>query len=193
MAIGVDLDEVVYPLVSTHCLFLNKKYNLNLCEEDFTTYDFWNHYDATREQAINDFYELTDTELFMQARPLAGAKEGVIQLRKLDQLYIVTARQHAIEERTLVWINEHFPNTFSKVVFGNHFSKDGVSKPKSQLCKENGITLLIDDQIRYAQEVSKSIPVILKDRPWNRSYECERNVTRARNWPEIVSISEKLL
>lgn len=58
---------------------------------------------------------------------------------------------------------------------------------KSEVCKEIGASVLIDDALKHAEEVaSHGIPVLLPDKPWNRDY-TPPGVVRVQSWNDIVS------
>ena len=40
-----------------------------------------------------------------------------------------------IQQPTLEWIEKHYPGIFEEVHFGNHFALEGLSRPKSEICK----------------------------------------------------------
>jgi hypothetical protein len=92
-------------------------------------------------------------------------------------LHIVTARLTRLEEVTKKWIDTYFPNIFHEMHFGNHFSTSGKSRSKSQMCREIGAKLLIDDSLVYAQQcIKEGIKVILfGDYPWNRVIDANYN------------------
>ena len=48
---------------------------------------------------------------------------------------VVTSRQHCIRQPTLAWVQEHFPDVFREVHFGNHWALEGKSKAKSEICR----------------------------------------------------------
>ena len=50
-------------------------------------------------------------------------------------MVVVTSRQHVIQDVTLEWIDRHFPDVFHEVYFGNHFSLEGGSRKKSDICR----------------------------------------------------------
>jgi uncharacterized HAD superfamily protein len=191
MAIGVDLDEVVWPLLKHHCLFLNKKYGKNLVESDFFSYLFPEVYGATQERATEDFYEFTETEFFTSIKPFEGSFKGLKELKKLDNLVAVTSRQNYLQEHTRKEIQRYFPNTFSKIVFGNSFSKTGKNISKRKLCDRENVWLLLEDIPNYALEVSKDIPVILFDKHWNKDVQGE-NIIRAYGWRDATDIAREL-
>lgn len=51
---------------------------------------------------------------------------------------VVTSRQNCIQQPTLDWIDTYFPGVFQAVHFGNHWSLEGRSRPKSEICREIG-------------------------------------------------------
>lgn len=65
----------------------------------------------------------------------AGALDTLKELSTWCDLMIVTSRQHVIEDETLEWISQHYPSVFQSIHFGNHFSKQGLSKKKSAICR----------------------------------------------------------
>ncbi|RYG69280.1 hypothetical protein EON64_03115 [archaeon] len=102
--------------------------------------------------------------------PLPHAYDVLQRMKFLYSLHVVTARQHKVEAITRSWLNTHFPNTFDEVHFGNHYSKDGKSRSKAEICKTIGAKLLIDDNMIYATQCAlEGISVVLFGRyPWNR-------------------------
>jgi len=193
MKIGIDCDEVIFPLLPNHCKFLNAKYGLNLDWTKFTTYNFWEQYGGTRDQAVQDFKDFTFTEEFMRTLPIEGSLEGVRELKKLGELYLITSRTDNLADKTQKWLDMHFEGLFSKLVFGNTFSSGEYKKTsKRQLCRENNIRLLLEDHYDTALDVSQAIPVILFDKPWNHKYakESKENITRVKNWEQAVKVAK---
>lgn len=195
MVIGVDCDEVIFPLLDNHCVFLNKKYSININPRMFSSYDFWRHYGATREQAVGDFIEFTATDEFMNVSPIEGAQEGIRELRKLDELYIITSRTANIKDKTQTWLDKHFPGLFSEIYFTNVFSNGEYNRlTKRELCKNHHASLLLEDHLDYALDVSQDIPVILFDKPWNQKLQSPiPNVYKIRAWPEVLPVAKAIL
>ncbi|GAB2291551.1 hypothetical protein Dimus_025805 [Dionaea muscipula] len=78
-------------------------------------------------------------------RPIPGAQKAMF-----CTLSVVMSRQNAIKDHTIEWIEEHYPGLFREIHFGNHFALDGVSRPKSDICRCMGAKVLIVDNPRYA-------------------------------------------
>lgn len=193
MPIGFDLDEVIAPLLRHHCLYLNHKYHCELSEGDFSTYDFWNHYQATREQAVKDFFEFCETDFFHSIKPFKEARPILEKLSKLERLHVITARQDFLQPVTRAFVHRNFPGIFSKIDFGNYFGKVGAHITKAELCEKNGIYLLVEDDPKHIIPVSEDIPVVMLDRPWNQHVGCGRNIIRAYNWRDIGEIVQEFI
>lgn len=67
--------------------------------------------------------------------PSAGAFHSLQRLRDTCDLVVVTSRQHIIQQPTLKWLSQHFPDTFAEVHFGNHWALSGTSRKKSEICR----------------------------------------------------------
>lgn len=176
MAIGIDIDEVLFPLLAPHCRFLNRKYNIHLEESQFSTYDFWDNpayldhgKRVTQKQATDDYYEFIKTPEFKRIEPYSGAVEAVSQLKELDSLIAVTSRQNELKNHTEMQLDYFFPQAFSKIVLGNRYANNSEPEiSKIKLCKDNNTWLLLEDQKHYALEVSKFASVLLLDKYWNQ-------------------------
>ncbi|MBI5229280.1 hypothetical protein HY991_04155 [Candidatus Micrarchaeota archaeon] len=187
MLIGMDLDEVLADFLSSVIKFHNTTYGTSLKREDFFSYNFWEVWSGTREEAIKKVYEFHKTHYFHEIQPVEGAVEGVRELKEEHELVVITSRQYGIEKETRVWVQKTFPDAFSGVYFTNDFSKDGLrSKSKKDFCKELGIDLLVEDHLNYAKEcVADGVRVLLLDCPWNKR-ERPQKVSRVYSWKEIV-------
>ena len=68
--------------------------------------------------------------------PIVGAFEVLARMGSTHDLVVVTSRQHVIQDVTLEWIDRHYPGMFQEVYFGNHFALEGVSRKKSDICRQ---------------------------------------------------------
>ena len=55
------------------------------------------------------------------------------------------------QDVTLDWIDRHYGGLFHDVYFGNHFALEGTSRKKSDICRNIGASVLIDDNPAYAR------------------------------------------
>ena len=121
----------------------------------------------------------------------AGAYEALQRLKEDHELAVVTSRQFAIQEATLEWIYRTYPDTFDSVHFGNHWAKAGMSRKKSEICRQIGADVLIDDNPMYAYDcASAGMQVLLFNwdlaYPWSQQPdECDSPVDSAIAPPEL--------
>jgi 5' nucleotidase, deoxy (Pyrimidine), cytosolic type C protein (NT5C) len=107
------------------------------------------------------------------------------------QCAIITARNGndpVKRKMTIEWVSYHFPDiSLSDLHFVNHYSDESL--PKSSVCKNLGITLLIDDHIDNARDmIDTGLSVILLEKPWNRDIIFDHpNLYRVKNWQEIIN------
>jgi uncharacterized HAD superfamily protein len=74
-------------------------------------------------------------------------------------------------------------------LLGNqHDSLPDQWRPKSEVCRELGVSYLIDDNLTAVKQTSAfGIEVLLfGDYPWNQIDELPRGVTRVKNWQEVL-------
>ena len=202
MAIGIDIDEVLFPLVPEICKFLNKKHGISLSEESFISYDFWenpsykiNGVQANKQQAIEDFYEFIINPEFRKIRPYPGAAKAVFELKKLDRLVAITSRQTELQNHTKWQLGYFFPKAFSNIAFGNNYAKNsGPVITKRQLCRSNWVYLHLEDNLKYALEVSRDNLVILFKKPWNSEFDSGscNNIHPVENLGEAVKIVKSI-
>jgi uncharacterized HAD superfamily protein len=86
----------------------------------------------------------------------------------------------------MIWIDKHFPDTFTSVHFTSHVSKT-LKKNKSIVCKELGVEIMIEDNLDFALELAHNgIASLLVEKPWNKQRTEEHPlITRVKDWKEI--------
>eukprot|EP00921_Rhytidocystis_pertsovi_P010491 GHVQ01016860.1.p1 GENE.GHVQ01016860.1~~GHVQ01016860.1.p1 ORF type:complete len:331 (+),score=57.62 GHVQ01016860.1:305-1297(+) len=195
--IAIDVDEVLAQLVHGVAQFHNDKFGTNLTLKDFHSYNFADVWGGTTEEAMDKVTDFFGTHYFHDLAVVPGAQEAIKQLREKFDLVVVTSRQFYIEEETRRWIERHFPNTFSKILFGNHWTKEGqyqhgVFRSKKELCEMCGAICLVDDAPKYMSETHEHLVLsILFDLDnsygWSRDYQLPAdNCFRCACWDEVL-------
>ena len=99
-------------------------------------------------------------------------------------MFVVTARNKPYEERTREWVNTNFPWIFSDFLFMNQYTENEI--PKSQLCIEKWIQVLIDDNWNNIVDINWVwIPWFLLDKPRNQWIEDSNFLHRVYSRDEI--------
>ncbi len=187
--IAVDFDDVLMEFNAGFLDFHNRVHGTTLTFDQLINYDNWEVvYGCDKETMTaraKNFYVSREHQL---VEPVAGAVNAIEKLSRSHSLQIVTSRPTSVREHTLEWLDRHFPGLFHDFHFTNIYAADVGTKPrsKSEVCREIGAAVLIDDALRHATEVADhAIPVLLPDRPWNREH-TPVGVTRVHSWPDIV-------
>lgn len=96
------------------------------------------------EETVQLFYDFFDSPEYMQANPVPWAYEKLYERKKKwHKLFVVTWRPPRYENITREWVEKYFPWFFSDFLFMSQYTENEI--PKSQLCLEKWIQVLIDD------------------------------------------------
>jgi len=188
MRIGIDFDDVVADSMQVIVDLQNKQYGTSYKLRDATSFHLEDIWGGTKEEWQSKIDEFLSTKHLASLNPMAGVISALDALKKNGhELYIVTGRSENYVEATEQWIEKHFSDTFNGVHYANHIQADpGQRREKSDICKENGIEVMIEDYMKNAKECADAgIRVFLFDQPWNQG-ELSANMERVRSWDEIV-------
>lgn len=97
------------------------------------------------------------------------------------EIHIITARHEDERKWTTKWLKEN----------GINYNKLIMTEDKLEYILANNINLMIEDNVNNIQKISKVIPVICYDNPWNKEVVGE-NITRCYAWYEIYKKIEKM-
>ena len=187
MKIGVDLDGVLGQTIPAVIEYHNTIHGTNLTLEQFHSNNYWEVWGGTREEAIQEVHNFYETPYFKNIKPVIGARESLKTLKKNNELFIVTSRQNKIIPETKEWVEKYFPNIFSEMYFTNHFTQNGDTKTKKEVCDSLNVDVLIEDVVEYAVEcVTAKRKIFLLDYPWNRDAVLPEGIQRVYSWEEII-------
>jgi uncharacterized HAD superfamily protein len=186
MIIGVDLDDVLAETFIAFDQFHNSTYGTSFKREDHFTFDLSEFWNVSQEEARKRVKEFNASKYSREITPLTGAKEALSELSKKHELVIVTSRLEETKQGTKEWLEMHYPDHDFDVHFANHYY--GIEhQKKSHICQNLGVDVLIDDCLEYAIECAEAkVKVLLLDNPWNQTDKLPKNVTRVKNWDDIV-------
>lgn len=187
MKIGIDLDDVLSLSMQEVINFHNDTYGTKINIKDVNTYNLWEVWGGTVEEAVRKVHEFHKSSYAKEAKPVKYSQEVLNKLKKNNELYIITARKDDIKNESEEWVNKYFPNTFSNIYFTNHFSTDPNKKTtKKKVCDDLDIDIFIDDSLGNALECSDTKrKVFLLDYPWNQMDKLPANVVRVKSWKEL--------
>jgi 5'(3')-deoxyribonucleotidase len=190
--IWVDLDEVLAELLDYVLDYNNNKIGSYLIKRDEIK-DYYIHkikdLDISSQQAIDWFRKpmLEDIQK-CNILPIVWAKEKLLELKwQWYKLVVLTARiEEIFWEYTKIWLNNHFPDIFDDIIFADHFHAN--HKEKSDLCLEYWIDIMIEDNIDYANWISKVwVKTYLLEKPWNSWQEdYHGDIIKIKSWDEFM-------
>ena len=191
--IGIDIDGVLADTVQACIKKVQQDYGMVM---EYTDWKHWNPHENTPLQKVW-ITKQEDTVIFFEdivhrhsIPPIVWAPEWVLSLKQVwKNLIALTGRDDSTQEVTTKLIDDHYWSQFDTILFSNHDVPE-KKKSKSQVAKENGIELMIEDNIHYSIELAKNdIPTILLTQPWNQDEQIPEwlPIWRINSWQEIVN------
>jgi uncharacterized HAD superfamily protein len=191
MGIGVDIDDVTCEFVGNYLKYHNKRFGTNFSFENTSKHLFWEDMGLTSSEIQPLFGDFHRECLPLENFPLfEGAKETISSLSENNEIFFITSRPEKIMPETKKFLDKNFSHIKFKLIHSGEIY--GKNKTKADICKDNGINVLIEDSASFCLECSKKgIKTFLFDQPWNRDFNESQfeNITRVKNWEEI---SEKV-
>ncbi len=181
--IAIDIDDVLLDYVSTFVKFHNFTYNTSLKKEDIFSYNLWESFKETPKQMETKLDEFVNSQFFNEIPPIEGARNSLEILNKDYRIFMITSRSIERKQKTDFSLEKYFPNLYSKI-----FYIKNERKTKAEICKEQEVSLLIEDCPKYAFECNSSkIPVFLFTQPWNKNLNLRDSlITRVKDWGYIT-------
>ena len=189
MKIGIDIDNTItntLPILKKYC----REYNDTVIKRGLEMHDngvaSFNLYDWTPEENM-DFCVKYLEEVVLQAEVKENAKD-IIQKLKDEGHHINFISSRAFPMfKTPYETTEKFLNekgiVYDKLLVGK------IEKKSS--CIENELDVLIEDEVKYINEMSEFMPVIVFDEIYNK--QCEgKNVIKVTSWLEIYDKIKEL-
>lgn len=189
MKIGIDIDNTItntLPILKKYCREYNDtviKRGLEMHEDGVASF---NLYDWTPEENM-DFCVKYLEEVVLQAEVKENAKEIIQKLRdEGHHISIISSRAFPMfktpYETTEKFLKEK-GIVYDKLLVGK------IEKKSS--CIENELDILIEDEVKYINEMSEFMPVIVFDEIYNK--QCEgKNVIKVTSWLEIYDKIKEL-
>lgn len=191
--IAVDIDDVLADSTDALRRVVNERLGVSLQPEDYhiENEDHWGHYEAVwKKHGLEGWIKLSDIEPMMVVNqshvlPHDGALRTLKALNERYELVIVTSRPPGWRAATERWLNEHFPGIFKQILFTRE-SESSEHTSKGQICAENRVSWLIDDNVEHAQSaVDEGIDILLfGDYGWH--HKVPPHFHRCKNWAQVL-------
>ena len=169
--IGVDLDDVLWDLMSTWISRYNDMVDDNLTIEDIKSWDVAQYIKRGTEGILN--YIPQQNDFWEDVEPIPDSKECLQQLIKDGYLiYVVTASSYTNLKEKMSRFYSLFPFIEEEHVVIIH---------RKQMMD---LDMLIDDKPGNLEDANYL--KVLFDRPHNRSFDEDKiSAVRLKTWPEI--------
>ena len=169
LCIWVDCDEVLSETINELIKYPPLK-EKNLKRSDITSYELYEVEKIwlSKEEVVKAFFNFFESPEYYLCQPVSWAYEKLHERKDAGhKLFVVTARKKPHEELTRRWVESHFPWIFSDYLFMWQHTENEI--PKSKLCKDRWIQLLIDDNTFNINDMNSVwIPWFLLDKPRNQ-------------------------
>lgn len=191
MKIGIDIDGV---LTDEHGYIINngtkffKQNNIPFIIKN-DVYDSKEIFGVSQEQYDNFWKEnIIEYSKNITIRPFAS--EIVNKLKEKNDIYIITSRPFTTYNNEY---NEKIKILIKKWLHENNIKYDYIifSKNKADICKEKNIDIMIEDRPENVLSISKLIPVICYNNPYNENINND-NIIRCYSWYDIYDKIQNL-
>lgn len=189
--IGFDVDDTLATFNPVVIVKFKHYSGRNVNPEEFTSYSLEEVLRIDKYE-LDHFMNLLDRSIeFDQMEPLPGSREVVSMLASRYDLVAITARSATLEQITRRWLQRNFPDLLTNLHFAaNSFFSNREVKTKTEIAKEVGVDLMIEDALHHADDLANvGIPTLLLKNYWNISDNEEedenRGVYRVENWWDI--------
>ena len=190
--LAVDVDDVIYPLVPILVKYYRQYHDADsvLTPAHFFSYNFCEVWGGSVERAIDIVRGFFGSEMALSAQPIYGVLEALAILQEYYKLVIVTARQREFTDMTTAWLDCHFPRVFAGYYFGNHYALEGNPLAKSELCRQAGARIIIDDQPRHVLDCQNAgiTSILFGQYPWQDANHIPEGILRAADWPAVLAL-----
>ena len=186
--IALDLDEVLCPFARPFHSFHSRR--PRCLSKPMKHYNFARHYGMSDHQSKLEVASFYNSKECADITPLEFSQDAVSLLNEQYLLTIVTGRQYYARDVTYDFIDTYFHGMFKDVIFTNSFSLNGPEVSKSDVCKDIGAGLLIDDNLNTCIDVTNEEldAYLFGDYDWNRgsSKNAYIHIPRISNWENFI-------
>lgn len=185
LIIAIDCDDVLIESTVFLVDAYNAKFGTHVAIERAhdSNSDEWGTTD--RGEILGRLSALQHTPEYAQVQPISEAIKAVVELSKVHELHLITARDMSVEKVTMAMLKQYLEGCFTTM---EHVGKD---RSKGSVCRTLGADILIDDNMKHlvdalAQGMPSGGALHFGDYPWNRTETLPDGVTACANWDAVV-------
>ena len=115
--IAIDIDEVLSELLAKVLERYNGIYKTKFTKENCLTYRWHENFGVGLSEVLDFYQDFVNSGGLKELEIMPGAKEGINELKKNNELAIVTSRALTLRDDTEFWLNKYFPNCFKDILY----------------------------------------------------------------------------
>ncbi len=188
MKIAVDVDGVIFDLISVFLNIFNHNYNTTYKKSDITQWEFYKNWGIYENQVYEIFYQIYNNKFSIS---LIDEKipEYLRIIKKDHHVDILSARNHNFKSQLiqiLLKYNINKGQSYDRIIL--------VDEKPYDLKLKYEYDLYIDDNPNLIEPIKKKkdITLFLFDQPWNKVSICNKNIIRIKFWKDILIEIKKL-
>jgi len=186
MKIGIDIDEVFVKFMDGFLSMYNQENQTKYSLEDFSSYNLWDIFEIPREESYEWVEKFYLTAAFENLKLVEGAKEAIKILSNKHQIVFITSRPIETKNKTNKFLKKHLPKVEFELIHSGDYHHHQAQN-KGNICIEKNICLHIEDNHPQALGCAeKGVSVLLLEKPWNKDFKEHENITRVKDWKEIL-------
>ena len=185
LKLGIDIDEVVVEFVKSFLNFFEEKMNKKVSYEEIISYSFEIPFGMNKKEIHDLIHEHSTEDNLLNLDLVEHSKESILDLTNDFDICFVTSRHLNNKIATIKFFEKHFPENNFKFFFAG--DAWGGAKSKYEIAKELNLKYFVEDNFDYALSCANvGIKTFLLDKPWNQNSGKHENITRVKNWKEIL-------
>ena len=204
--LGVDLDDTIVDFLPDFLEFYNTQNGTRFTENQFRSYRWWETLKVSRAQAYGEAREFIRERIevhrddllygMMQIKIDPKAERALLFLGSRFECHGITDRHPDLDDDTfqtssMLYFDELEERGLDGLVLPfdripeTHNDAGVRYRTKAEICKQLGITRIIDDNSDIAEEcLRKGIGVYMPEKPWNEAHPKSNLVFRG-SWKDI--------
>lgn len=188
--IAIDIDDVIADSTESLRVVVNQRNGINLTREHYSVPgDYWGYYERVwHTHKVDASLDALEEEMVLDQSHvplLAGAAFAIGELSKKFHIVLITARNPRWEQATKIWLQSKFEDFSPDLYFvKNHREAD--SKSKGEICKDLGVSWLIDDNVGHCQSAIEhgADAVLFGDYGWH--HDAPVGLKRCKDWQSVL-------
>lgn len=192
--IYIDLDDVLCDTAGMYIEIVREEFNKSFKLSDIHSFNLQESFGLNDEENSHMFDRAHSSDFTLSLKPFDNIAPILKEWQRQEyEIAIVTGRHTNACNDSIDWLDFHGIPYDSFTMVDKYSWQDTNHDIAISLDELSGMSFAfaIEDNISMAGHISRSMntPVLLFDRPWNRSLQTSRVIRRCSSWQEISSAS----